>query len=482
MEFILFLGIVLCISILSCKATNKAGLPLLVGFMLIGIVIGQWVFHFESEDFNLAVGLCNFALLLIIFTGGFDTNFSEAKPILGVSVFLSILGTTLTAMLGGFFAFFVLKLEFYEAMLMGAVISSTDAASVFSILRSKKLNLKNNLGMVLQIESASNDPTAHMLTVLFLAMAGAGGSQNIFLLFITQLFLGILVGFVGAKVAQFTINRLHSEMEDLYLILLAAFAFLMYGTALLINGNGFIAVYVGGIILSKGKLTHKRHLAQFFGSISMLMQIMLFIILGMLFVPSNFLDIIVIGLAFAVFLLFIARPLVTFVIMKPFGRKLNEIALVSWAGFRGASSIVFAAYLLLADLPYSEYVFSIVFFVCLLSVTFQGSLIVPFAKKLNLIAQEPQVLKSLTEYAAEIQEEILEITISPGSFACGKSILELELPEDVHIIIIRRNGKTMVPIFSTVIQEKDTIMLASGDKEKLLQLRKSLKVKQQINE
>lgn len=470
MNLILIVGIILIISALSCKVTEKAGLPVLVGFILIGMIIGN---RFDFADVSSAVKICNFALIIVIFTGGFQTDFIQAKPVLAVSALLSAAGTALTALAAGAFGYYVMRLEFSEAMLLGAVISSTDAASVFSILNSKNLNLKNNLGSLLEIESGSNDPIAYMLTVVFLAGA-TGAEQNTVVLLSTQIIVGILAGVVCAKLGQRFINRLNLEIDGLYFVLLCGVAFLIYGTAGALNGNGFLAVYIGGMILGNGKLVYKKFLAKLFSASSMLMQITLFIVLGILCMPSSVLAVMGSGLLFAVFLFFIARPLVVFVLMKPFGRSMKEVALVSWAGFRGASSIVFSTYLLSAGLPYAEYVFSVVFFVCMLSVISQGSLIVPLAKKLDLIDSEQRQVKTFTEYAVEAQNELLETSVPAGSVFCGKSIFELGLPDDLHVVMIKRGDKYIIPEMSTTLRQDDAVMLASEDKEQLETLRKAI--------
>jgi cell volume regulation protein A len=336
---------------------------------------------------NIVNNICDFALLLIIFTGGFQTNFSEAKPVLAIATVLSAAGTILTALLSSAFAYYVLRLEFYQAMLLGAVISSTDAASVFSVLRSKQISLKNNLNYVLEVESGSNDPFAYMLTTVFITLA-MGGSQNILLLLLWQIIFGVLAGIIFSKLGQFLINRFNVELDGIYGLLLCGTAFLIYGAAYQVGGNGLLAAYIGGIIIGNSKLVHKGSLERLFGPISMFMQILLFIVLGILFIPSSFISVMGHGLLFALFLLFFARPVLMFILMKPFRRTLNEIALVSWAGFRGASSIVFATYVLVSGLPYAEYIFSVVFFVCMLSVLFQGTFITYIAKKLRLTDDE----------------------------------------------------------------------------------------------
>ena len=380
MDLVLIFGVILVISALSCKTAGKIGMPTLVGFILIGLLIGNW-FHFE--DMEIVSQISDFALLLIVFTGGFQTHFSKAKPVLAMSSVLSVAGTLLTAFLAGAFAFFVLRLDFYPSLLLGVIISSTDVASVFSVLRSRQMELKNDLDAVLEFESGSNEPLAHILTVVFIAVAT--GSTNIPLLFAREIVIGVIAGVAIAKLGQILINWLNVAIDGVYGVLLCGIAFLMYGAAHQFGGSGFLAVYIGGMILGNSKLVYKGSLSKLYSALSMLMQTTLFIILGILCTPKSVIEIMGSGLLFALFLFFIARPAVMFALMKPFGRPLNEIALVSWSGFRGASSIVFATHLLTVGMEYAEYVFSMVFFVCMLSVILQSPFIVPLAKKLKLV-------------------------------------------------------------------------------------------------
>ena len=380
MDIILVLGIILIISAFSCKATDRVGLPILVGFILIGILMGNW---YKFDNMYTVVEICDLALLLTIFTGAFQTNFAEARPVLAISMVLSVVGTIITAVLSGAFAYYILRLEFYQAMLLGAVLSSTDAASVFSVLRSKQMELKNNLKSVLEVESGSNDPFAHMLTNIFLVLA-AGGTQH-FLSLLARNAVGLLAAVTFARVGQLFINRINLDIDGIYGVILCGIGFVIYGAANQIGANGFLAVYIGGVILGNVKLMYKGFLSRLCSAIYMLMQVMLFIVLGMLCIPSSIVAVTWHGLLFALFLFFIARPVIMLVLMKPFHHPVNEIGLVSWAGFRGASSIVFATHVLTSGLPYAEYVFSMVFFVCMMSVIIQGTFIVPIAKKLRLV-------------------------------------------------------------------------------------------------
>ena len=380
MTIILPVGIILIISVLSCKITSKTGLPILVGFILIGVFLRRF---FDSVDVGLAERICNYALLFIIFAGGFQTDFAKAKPVLAVSATLSTLGVVLTAAVITVFAHFVLRMELYAAILLGAVLSPTDAASVFSVLASKKLFLKKNLDRVLEMESGSNDPFAYMLTVVFLAVA-TGASVNVPLLLLQQILVGVAVGLAAGLLGRRMIKKLNVEIDGLESVLIYGVALFIYGMAVLLHGNGFLAVYIGGILLGNSQIPGKVHLSRTCSSVSMLMQILLFIVLGLLWVPSSVITVLIPGLIFAAFLFVVARPLIVFLLMKIFRYQIKDVALVSWAGFKGASSIVFATYILAAGLPYGEYLFSIVFLVCLLSVILQGSLLAPLAKKLGL--------------------------------------------------------------------------------------------------
>ena len=460
MNYILLLGIILTISVLSCKLTNRRGVPILVGFILIGALIGVW---FGFDNVKYAELICNFALVFIMFTGGFQTDFAKVKPALAVSTLLSALGTVLTAGAAAAFAYFILNMGFHASMLLGAVISATDAASVFSVLSSKKLNLKNNLGSILQMESGSNDPFAYMLTIVFLSLA-TGESQNIVVLLLKQLIIGAAIGIVGAKLGQFVINKLHLKIDGLYIILLCGIAILMFGTAGLLDGNGFLALYIGGIILGNSKLIYKRFLSRMLSVTSMLMQIVLFVVLGMLWVPGSFLMSMLVGLIFAIFLFFFARPAIVFLLMKPFGYKIKEIVLVSWAGFRGASSIVFATYLLTAKLPYANYIFNLVFFVCMLSVIFQGSLLAPLTKRLKLGESEDKSTKSIEKIVKDSKNELLEFEVTYDSIVFGKSISELDLPKDISIMMIKRDEKYLMPIKTEKFMENDILLITSNYK------------------
>lgn len=470
MEVIFVAGIILLICAVSSKVLYKYGIPTLVIFLAMGMLMGSdGLGGIYFDDSQLAQDLSNFGLIFIMFSGGFGTNWKTARPVALASGVLATVGVILTALLIGVFAYLMLGLTLLEGMLLGSIISSTDAASVFSILRSKKLNLKSGLAPMLEMESGSNDPIAYMLTTIILGLI-IGEGQNIVLTLAMQVIIGVFIGVLVGKVAVWLINHINLDIDALYSIIVFGFALLSYSGANLISGNGFLAVYITALIMGNSRLVHKISLVRYFDGISWLMQILLFFTLGLLVFPSRLPDVAAEGIAVAAFLTFIARPIAIFCILAFFKRHFKEQLLVSWVGFRGAASIVFATYPLTVGLPVAEMIFNIVFFVALVSVLVQGTLFIPIAKKLGLIANEETVLKTFTDYSGEIHAELLEVNISKGSEMADKAIMDLDIPMDILIVMIKRNGKIITPRGATVLQVGDIMLMAGDSKAQLLEM------------
>jgi potassium/hydrogen antiporter len=470
MEYLFIAGIILLICAISSKVLYKFGIPTLIIFLAIGMLMGSdGIGGIYFDDSRLAQNLCNFGLIFIMFSGGFDTNWKTAKPIAFSAGVLATLGVFLTAFLVGVFAHFVLGLTFLEGMLLGSIISSTDAASVFSILRSKRLNLKNGLAPLLEMESGSNDPIGYMLTTIFLGLL-LGEKENIWFLMFTEVALGVLIGIVVGKIAVWLINHINLDIDGLYSIIVFGIAIVSFSGAHLLHGNGFLAVYITALIMGNSRLVHKISLVRYFDGISWLTQILLFFTLGLLVFPSRLPGIALTGIAVAAFLTFVARPIAVFCILSLFKRPIKEQLLVSWVGFRGAASIVFATYPLTAGLPIADMIFNTVFFVALVSVLVQGTFFIPIAKKLDLIGKDETVLKTFTDYSGEMHAELLEIKVSKGSQMADKAIMDLDIPMDILIVMIRRKDKLITPRGATILKEGDTIMLAGDNKAQLLEL------------
>ncbi|MDF2520836.1 MAG: cvrA [Clostridia bacterium] len=476
MQLLLVSGLILLFCAVSSKILYKYGIPTLIVFLAIGMFMGSdgpgGIYFNDSE---LASKISNFGLIFIMFSGGFGTSWKAAKPIAAISSVLATAGVLLTALFIGLFAHFVLGFTMLEGMLLGSIVSSTDAASVFSILRSKKLNLKHGLAPILEMESGSNDPMSYMLTTIFLGLL-TGNTQNVAVLLITQIIIGILFGALIGKAAVWLVNHINLDIDGLYSILVIGVVIISFTGADLLYGNGFLAVYITGIIMGNSRLVHKISLVRYFDGLSWLMQILLFFTLGLLVFPSRLPGIAASGFAVALFIIFIARPLAIFSILTFFKRPVKEQMLVAWVGFRGAASIVFATYPLTAGLAIADNIFNIVFFVALVSVLVQGTLFVPIAKKLKLIEEEGTVLTTFTDYSGELRTEMLEVNISDKSPMANKAIMDLDIPMSILIVMIKRGGKLITPRGATIIKAGDTLMIASDNKEELEELYRKSKL------
>lgn len=475
MKILLIAGAILLVCAISSKVLYRYGIPTLIIFLAIGMLMGSdGIGGIYFDDSQLAKSICNFGLIFIMFSGGFGTNWKTAKPIALSTGILATVGVVLTAVLVGVFAHYALGFTLLEGMLLGSIISSTDAASVFSILRSKKLNLKHGLAPMLEMESGSNDPISYMLTTIFLGLI-VGSEQNVVVLILMEIILGALIGVLIGKIAVWLINHINLDIDGLYSIIVIGIALLAFSVAEVLHGNGFLSVYIAGLIMGNSRLVHKISLVRYFDGFSWLMQILLFFTLGLLVFPSRLPGIALEGIAVAVFLTFVARPVAVFCILSFFKRPIKEQMLVAWVGLRGAASIVFATYPLTAGLAIADEIFNVVFFVALVSVLVQGTLFIPIAKKLDVIGEEEPVLKTFTDYSGEIHTELLEVKIPEGSSVSGKAIMELDIPMDILIVMLRRKGKLITPRGATVIQAGDTMMLAGDNKKQLVEMDKKFR-------
>ncbi|QSX05838.1 potassium/proton antiporter [Sedimentibacter sp. zth1] len=455
--------ILLCIA--SSKLLYKCGVPTLVIFIVIGMLFGSDGFiGIEFCDYSLTNKICSFGLIFIMFYGGFSTNLNVAKSVIVPSVLMSTLGVLFTATLTGVFCYYAFKMTLLEGMLTGAVVSSTDAASVFTVLRSKKLNLNNKVASLLEVESGSNDPCAYMLTILILSfMKSQAITVNFILnLIVNQILFGIIVGYVLFKFSSVILKSIDFEISGLYPIFVASIAIMAYALSQLMGGNGYLSVYIVGIGLGNSKIFHKKSLVEFFDGISWLMQIMLFFTLGLLSFPSHIPYIYLKALVLLAFILFVARPVVTFSILSWFKFKIKEQIFISWVGLRGASSIVFAIYALTAKVFIKNDIFHIVFFLSLFSVTIQGTMIPILARKLGLIEKENSILKTFNDYREESTTQLMELYIDENSEFIGKSIMHSNLPEDILVVMIKRGKNVIVPRGSTRILENDILVLSSN--------------------
>lgn len=463
-ELMIISGLVLLICITSSKMLYKFGVPMLLIFIVLGMLFGSdGIVGIYFDNYDLTSTLCSIALVFIMFYGGFGTNWKMAKPVAKQSILMSTFGVIITSLLTGVFCYFILNTSLLEGLLIGSIVGSTDAASVFTILRSQKLNLKSEIASLLEVESGSNDPIAYMMTLIIVMIMSSGLSWSIVPMILKQIIFGILLGAVLAKATVFIIRRANFELEGFYSIFIIAIAILAYALSEFIGGNGYLSVYIAGIILGNSKIPHKKSLVAFFDGISWIMQIMLFFMLGLLSFPSRLPQVIGVSILISIFMIFIARPIATHVILRGFKTPIKEQILISWVGLRGAASIVFAIFAITSGVPIENDIFHIIFFIALISVSVQGTLLPKVAQKLDLVDNDTTVLKTFNDYQEEKSTMLLEYNVSKSSKWMNKTIMDAEIPDDILIVMIKRNGQVIVPKGSTEILEKDILVLSGNN-------------------
>ena len=468
-NILLIASVLIFISVLAGKTSFRIGVPTLILFLAVGMLAGsEGIGKIPFDDPGLAQFIGIVALNFILFSGGFETDWNSVKPIMWQGIALSVMGVLLTALSIGLFVWWVTDFTIYEGLLLGAIVSSTDAAAVFSILRSKSLALKGHIRPTLEFESGSNDPMAYILTIVFIGLV-QNGEQSfwpVLLMFFTQLLLGGAFGYLFGLGSKYVINHIKLDYEGLYPVLSITLMILTYSVTTAIGGNGFLAVYISALYLGHQDLMHKRTIMKMFDGLAWLMQIILFVVLGLLVFPSHIVPVIGIGLLVSAFLIFIARPVSTFLILAFFRVRTRTKLFISWVGLRGAVPIVFATYPLMAGLEKAEMIFNIVFFISLTSVLLQGTTVPLVAKWLHVSL--PARVKTVTAADVLLSEpmnsEFAEFTIAPESVVAGMKIIDLGFPQNARIAMIKRENKYLIPDGMTVIQPGDSLIVLAGSK------------------
>lgn len=484
-ENILLIGsLLLLISIIAGKTSYKFGVPTLVLFLGIGMLAGsEGPGGIIFDDPKLAQFIGIVSLNFILFSGGLDTTWSSIKPILWQGVALSTVGVLITAVSVGAFVYYITDFTIYESLLLGSIVSSTDAAAVFSILRSKSLALKSNIRPTLELESGSNDPMAYVLTIAFLGLVinqDQEQNQNILSvipLFLQQMVIGAIAGLLFGKASKYIINSLKLDFEGLYPVLVIALMFITFSATDFVGGNGFLAIYLCAVYLGNQDIIHKKTILKMFDGLAWLMQIVLFLTLGLLVYPSNIVPVIGLGLLISAFMILVARPVGVFLSLIPFKLKNRKKAFISWVGLRGAVPIVFATYPLLAGIEKAEMIFNIVFLITLTSILIQGTTLSVFAHWLHVSLPEKVKLKGPLEifFDENPKSQIGEINLVDNDFAVGKKVVNLGFPKNALITMIKRNDKYMTPSGSTVLEAGDKLIVLSDKKESIELIEESLK-------
>lgn len=464
MELYLIVAAVICIlCIFASNLSYRIGVPSLLLFILLGMMFGtDGIFHIPFSDYRLSETICSVALIFIMFYGGFCTNWSVAKPVALKSVLLSSIGVILTALLTGLFCIAFLKTSLLEGLLIGSVLASTDAASVFSILRVKKLNLVDGLASILELESGSNDPIAYMLTIIVLGMmAGSSSPSSVASAFGAQMVFGLFFGGLAGYGGSLLFRMENFRSREMLPILAMALALLTYGLSCAVGGNGFLSVYIAGIMIGNSKIHYKVELVHFFDGITGMMQIILFFLLGLLCFPSRIIPVLGPSIGIMAFMLFIARPVSVSLILLPFRVPFRQQLLISWAGLRGAASIVFAIMTVLSPASIEYDIFHIVFCVCLLSVAIQGSLLPWMAQKLNVIGSTDNIFKTFNDYSEDPAVHLTEVRLPEGHPWINKTLKDISIPEGMLAVMILRGQETLIPRGDTMVLAGDTIILNS---------------------
>ncbi len=465
--YLLIAALVILACVIFNKISGKIGVPALLAFIILGMILGSdGIFKIPFENYQFAEQICTIALIFIMFYGGAGVRISQAKKVMGKSILLSTLGVLLTALFVGLFCHYVLKIGFFESFLIGSVISSTDAASVFSILRSKKLSLKYNTASLLEMESGSNDPFSYMLTILVLSfMEGKTATGSILYMLFAQVFFGAACGVLVAWASMIFLKKHRFHTEGFDAVFIVAVALISYALPACIGGNGYLSAYITGIILGNTEIRNRRSLIHFFDGVTGLMQLLCFFLLGLLAFPSQFDAVALPGLLIALFITFVARPLAVFLLLTPFKCPINQQLLISWSGLRGAASIVFAILAVVSPVVTDNDIFHIVFFIVLFSILIQGTLLPFIAKKLNMTDLSGDVMKTFTDYTYELPVSFIKLQLSEKHKWVGEKIKNIGLPPGVMVTLIIRNHEKIVPNGETVLKPRDTLFLGgeSGD-------------------
>lgn len=469
-HILLAVSILLFLSVMASKASAKLGVPALLLFLLLGMLAGSegpGGIYFDNAAWAQSVGVV--ALVLILFSGGLDTEWSSLQRVIWPGLALSTVGVLITTLLVGVFAKLLLGFSLLEGLLLGSIVSSTDAAAVFSVLRTSGVGLKGRARPLLELESGSNDPMAVFLTtgIIGIMTGTETGPLSLVPTFIQQMAVGAAVGYGIGRLVIVLLNRLRLEIEGLYPVLTLSLVLLTYGGTAALGGNGFLAVYIAGLVMGKGDFIHKRSVMRFHDGLAWLMQIAMFLTLGLLVFPSHLLPVAGAGLLVSAFLILAARPISVFVALAFSRFKLNEKTMISWVGLRGAVPIVLATFPLLARLPKAEMLFDLVFFIVLTSILLQGTSIPLFARWLRLDAppaDKPHYPLEL-ESGAGLQSDLVSVEVPNLSPVKGKQVVDVGFPRGALIVLIGRGDSFIVAKGGTVILPQDRLLMLADEKD-----------------
>jgi len=488
--FLLIASILLFFSLIVGKSGYRFGVPVLLLFLFIGFAAGSDGLGLQFGSPKIAQYIGVFALNIILFSGGMDTRFSEIKPIALKGIVLATVGVLLTALITGLFIYWLtnsiihsVTFSLVESLLLASVMSSTDSASVFAILRSKGLSLKENLRPLLELESGSNDPMAFMLTIVLIQLLQTPdlSGWEIALVFSKQLIIGALGGFLIGKMAVKLINRINLDNDALYSVLLLTVMFFLFGFTDFIGGNGYLAVYAGGLMIGNHRFVHKRSTLKFFDGLTWLFQIVMFLTLGLLVNPSELIPVAGVGILIGFFMILFSRPISVFLSLLPFKNMSFKARLfTSWVGLRGAVPIIFATYPWISEVPNAKMIFNIVFFITILSLVVQGTTVSGMAHLLKLSLPVPpkrQLKEFDVEFSDEIKSAMCEITVNDEMLKNGRRVMDVSMPDKTLLVMVKRSRKYFIPRGNTQLEKGDSLLIITDDEEAMRETQRQLGVK-----
>ena len=477
-ENILLIGAILIFcAIMISKTGYRFGIPTLLLFLLVGMGFGTDGLGLEFNSAKDAQFIGMIALSIILFTGGMDTKLRDIKPVMAQGMILSTVGVLLTTLLTGGFIFWLsgfssmnIAMPILTSLLLAATMSSTDSASVFNLLRSQRMNLKENLKPMLELESGSNDPMAYMLTIALIQVIASGSGFDFGLLvkdLLVQFFVGGVMGYAFGRLAVWLINKVNLSNSSLYPILLLSLVFITFTITDLLHGNGYLAVYILGVIVGNARLVFRKEINTFMNGLTWFSQIVMFLSLGLLVNPHEMLGVSVSAMLIGLFMIFVARPLTVMLCLLPFRQMTFKAkCFVSWVGLRGAVPIIFATYPVVSEIPGSQVIFNIVFFITLLSLIFQGMTIAPVAKWLSLDLPEE---KEGNEFGVEIPEEIdsqlTDVTLTPEMLEDGNRLMDMNIAPGTLVMLVKRGSEFMIPNGRMELKVGDKLLYISENKK-----------------
>ena len=477
-ENILLIGAILIFSsILISKTGYRFGIPTLLLFLLVGMGFGSDGLGLQFNSASEAQFIGMIALSIILFTGGMDTKIRDIRPVMAQGILLSTVGVLITTLLTGGFIYFLsiytstqIAMPLLTCLLLAATMSSTDSASVFNLLRSQKMNLKENLRPMLELESGSNDPMAYMLTIALIQVITSGSDLHIGVIgqnLLIQFFFGGVIGFAMGQFAIWLINKIGLSNSSLYPILLLSLVFITFTVTDLLKGNGYLAVYITGVVVGNARLAYRKEINTFMNGLTWLFQIVMFLSLGLLVNPHEMLEVAPVALLIGLFMIVVARPISVFACLLPFRKMTNHARwFVAWVGLRGAVPIIFATYPVVAEIPGSNQIFNIVFFITLLSLIFQGMTIASVARVLHLdLPEEKDGNEFGVELPDEIDSQLMDQTLTAEMLENGNRLVDMDIPRGTLVMLVKRGNEFIIPNGQVELQVGDKLLYISENRK-----------------